>query len=210
MLAAAHALLFVCREYSGEEGSSYFAFSLLPNEPASAAAPVAAGYQSADEGLKPSYDSAMFPVSSSCEDIAAAAPVADTFDDDTGLTATLAPVITPAPATGPGSVPTTTPVSAPDAAAANAGTADDLCIAATADLISASSKASLPEHPQINENPADISISSDSASFQSADSLYAPRSHASSGSSGTSHSSSGDTANSPDSHSSSGDIGQQP
>ena len=209
-LATAHILLFICREYSGEEDSSYFAFSLLPIEPASAAAPVAAAYRSADEGLKPSYDSAMFPVSSSCEDIAAVALVADSFNDDTGLAPTLAPVITPAPATADGAVPTTTPVSAPAAAAANVGAADDLCIAATADLISASSKASLPEHPQNNKNPADISISSDSASSQSAESMYAPRSHASSGSSGTSHSSSGDTANSPDSHSSSGDTANSP
>ena len=205
LLAAAHVFMFICREYSGKEGPCIFPFPLLPFDHASAAAPVAAAFQSDGQALKASHDMA---ISSSCEEIAAAA-VAHTFFVDTAPAPGClpAPLPAPLPAQLPAQLPAPTAAPTPAAAAATVPTAD---ITATADVVSASDKASMPEHPQISESPADICMSSDAASSQSAESMYAPRSRASSDSSGISHSSSGATANSPEIHSSSGATAKSP
>ena len=215
----------ICREYSGQEDTSYFAFP-LPFDHASAASPESASFQSDDQAQEAPQGSAMLPVNSSCETIAAA-PVADIVDDDSTIATAPAPATAAAPA--PGSLPVPLPgpllgpllpaptaapapatAAAPAAPAATVGTPDDVCITATANVVSASGKASTPEHPQIKDTPADTTICGDSASSQSAESVCAPRSHASGDGSGTSHSSSGDVANSPDSHSSSGDVANSP
>ena len=233
LMLTADVFQFICREYSGQEDTSYFAFP-LPFDHASAASPESAAFQSDDQAQEAPQGSATLPVNSSCEPIAAIA--ADIFNDDSTIATAFTPITAAAPepaaaaALAPASAaaaprlaallgpllpaPTAAPApataAAPAAAAATVGTPDDVCISATANVVSASGKASTPEHPQIKDTPADTTICGDSASSQSAESVCAPRSHASSDGCGTSHSSSGDVANSPDSHSSSGDSVNSP